>query len=190
MTAARLYEENLVLFSEQASSLVKSGKTCKWGGREIRSILIIHGWRMLWNECESLSFRSFVLFLNFFFLSWRNASGWGTNRIQLGSCKLAEAMLLAMDTCLSASSSEKKPAVLSEDRWVWIPSEHWLSLIGLKDWEPERMNGFCWSLQGWTQRERQWVPCVCACMCACQLLSPYGLDRSSRKWKRDRNTPP
>lgn len=124
----------------------------------------------------------------FFVSSWRNASSWGANHIQLGSCKLAEAMLLAMATRLSASSTEKKLVVLSEDRWVWIHSEHWLSLIGLKDWKPERMNGFCWSIQGWTQRERQWVPCVCTC--ACQLWSPYGLDWSSRKWKGDRNTPP
>lgn len=69
----------------------------------------------------------------------------------------------------------------------WIPSERWMSLIGLKDWKPEWMNGFCWSLQGWTQKERQRVQCVFVWVGACtfQHPCPYRTDRgtSNRRQK-------
>lgn len=63
---------------------------------------------------------------------------------------------------------KNKPLVPSV---VWIPSKLRLSLIGLKEWEPERINGFCWSIQGWTQRKWQCVfVCLCQCVTALQPL--------------------
>lgn len=76
----RLRAECAVSLSEQASSSsLKSGKTCKWGGRETCSILIMHDWHILWNEWELLSVPLLPLPV-FFFFFWRNTTIWGVGR--------------------------------------------------------------------------------------------------------------
>lgn len=120
------------------------GKHANEGGRESCSILILHGWRILWNECELFSPPLLLLPVFIFLLSKKPPP--------------FEAWAEAVDPCPAAPPNDKiKPHVPIVDHWVWIPLELRLSLIGLEDWEPERINGFCWSGQGWPQRE--W-PCV------------------------------
>lgn len=134
-------------------------KTCKWGGEgdsfHTDELWLTDAMKWMW---VALLLETYLR----------------RNYFWMGSRKSAGAMLLAMDTQLSTSSSEKQPLVLSEDRWAWIPSEHWLSLIGPKDWEPERMNGFCWKV-GYKERG-----CACVCTCACQLLGKKNVESGQK----------
>lgn len=145
---ARLHAECAFSLSEQASSSsAKSGKTCKWGGREMCSILILHGWHILWNEWELFSVP--LLPLPVFFLHLKKH-----HHLRCGQKQWILARLHLL-------MKKNKPLVPSV---VWIPSKLRLSLIGLKEWKPERINGFCWSVQGWTQRKWQ---CMFVCLCLC-----------------------
>lgn len=128
------------------------GKHANEGGREMCSILILHGWHILWNKlvifCPSASFTCF-------FLLWKK-------RPQ------SEVWAEAVNTCTTAPPNGKKKTSHLFQVWFEFP-KLWLLLIGLKEWEPERINGFCWSVQGWTQRKRQ---CVFVYLCPCLSALP------------------
>lgn len=90
-----------VSLSEQASSFsAKSGKTCKWGGRETCSILILHGWQILLNECELFSVPLFHLpIFSSSFKETPQSEVWA-----------------AVDTCPTAPPHEKRSHLFQ----VWI----------------------------------------------------------------------